>query len=158
MDFLDDAVLYAVVHEIIYLDGPGRASKWSAERMLADSEHYGKASTDETISFTGEMITHSTFTDRPELRPLLEAAEILYSDDNWPHLYNEEVLAKNKVPVYAAVYFDDLFVDFDFAMATASKINGTKTFVTNRAYHDGLRSDTTMVLQELFALRDNTMD
>ncbi len=98
------------------------------------------------------------FQDYQELQSVLDTAELLFQDKDWPDLYNEEQLAKNTVPVYAASFFDDLFVDFDFAQETASKIRNCKVFITNRMYHNAVRSKTTEVVGELFALRDDMMD
>ena len=152
----DESVLYAILHEPIY--NSGNAANWSAERQLARSKHYGKASPDSQLNFTAEMIVHANFRDSAELRPLQDAAEILAADDDWPDLYDKEQLGRNEVPVFAATYFDDIYVDFERSQETARAIRGCQTFVTNRMYHDGLRSKTTQVLDELFALRDDVLE
>lgn len=156
MDQFDDTIIYAILHEPIY--NTGNAAQWSAERQLAASMHYGKASADSPLNFTTEMITHSHFADCVELRPLLEAAEILAADKDWPELYDTAQLACNTVPVFAAVYHDDLYVDFDNSMATAKTIKGCKVFISNMFYHDGIRSHTAKVLDGLFALRDDVLE
>lgn len=156
MDHFDDAIIYAILHEPIY--NTGNAAQWSAERQLAASVHYGKASASSPLNFTTEMITHSHFADCAELRPLLEAAEILAADKDWPALYDTAQLACNSVPVFAAVYHDDLYVDFDTSMATAKSIKGCKVFISNMFYHDGIRTGTAKVLDGLFALRDDVLE
>ena len=98
------------------------------------------------------------FNDFDELRPLYETADLVNQASDWPDLYDEAQLAKNTVPAYAAVFFDDLYVDFDFSMETAGKIWGCRTFVTNSMYHDALRSKADEVLKELFKLRDDVID
>jgi hypothetical protein len=96
--------------------------------------------------------------DYPNLQPLKTQADILATTADWPALYSESQLAKNEVPVYAAVYIDDLYVDYDFSMETASKVKGVKTFVTNVMYHDAVRSRMEDVTKGLFALRDDSLD
>lgn len=93
-----------------------------------------------------------------ELQQLKEVAEILTTYDDWPALYDEEQLAKNEVPVYAATYVDDMYVHFDLASETAAKIKGTKQFITNMMYHDALRSKSDELMRQLFALRDDSID
>ena len=98
------------------------------------------------------------YKDYDELSPLLETADVLETMDDWPELYDEEKLARNEVPVYSATYVEDMYVDFDLARATASKIKNCKTFVTNVMYHDALVSQTDGLMKQLFALRDDTID
>lgn len=93
-----------------------------------------------------------------ELNKIREAAEILAKTEDWPALYNEDMLAQNEVPVYAATYIDDMYVHYDLASQTAAKIKGTKQFITNTMYHDALRSKSGEVMRQLFALRDDTID
>ena len=98
------------------------------------------------------------FNDYDELRPLLETADILAKTEDWPELYNEAQLAKNQIPVYSATYVEDMYVPFDLARDTASRINNCKTFVTNVLYHDSLSNKTDQLMKQLFALRDDTID
>lgn len=93
-----------------------------------------------------------------ELKDVKEVAEILATTTDWPALYDEAQLAKNEVPVYAATYIDDMYVHFDLASNTAAKIKGTKQFITNTMYHDGLGSRSGEVMRQLFNLRDDSMD
>lgn len=98
------------------------------------------------------------FESYTELSQLKEVAEILAKTDDWPALYDEDQLAKNNVPVYAATYIDDMYVHFDLASNTAAKIKGTKQFVTNVMYHDALRSKSGELMRQLLNLRDDTVD
>lgn len=98
------------------------------------------------------------FPDYSELHPLLETADILASTPDWPELYDEAQLARNKVPVYAATYIEDMYVHYDFARDTAAKIRNCKSFVTNVLYHDALGNKTDELMKQLFALRDDTID
>lgn len=98
------------------------------------------------------------FEDYAELRKLPEVAEMIAQDADWPELYVEKQLANNAVPVYAAVYLEDMYVDSSMSMDTAASIKGCKTFVTNMLYHDAVRSKTDEVMKQLFDLRDDCLD
>lgn len=98
------------------------------------------------------------FESYTELQQIQEVADILANTSDWPALYDEAQLAKNEVPVYAATYIDDMYVHFDLASSTASKIKGTKQFITNTMYHDALRSKSSEVMRQLLNLRDDSID
>ena len=108
--------------------------------------------------FTGEMIYPFMFDVYPELKKLKAVGEGLAQVEDWPMLYDEEQLEKNDVPVYAAVYVDDMYVDYDLSLETAAKIKGCKTYITNALFHNALRAKSDDVLKELFALRDDLID
>lgn len=98
------------------------------------------------------------FESYSELNEIRETAEILATTSDWPALYDEAQLAKNEVPVYAAIYVDDMYVPFDLSCNTAAKIKGTKQFITNTMYHDALRSKSGELIRQLFNLRDDSID
>jgi hypothetical protein len=98
------------------------------------------------------------FESYSELKQIKEAAEILATTAEWPALYDEAQLAKNKVPIYAATYIDDMYVHYDLATATAAKIGNAKQFITNTMYHDALRSKTGEIMRQLFNLREDVID
>ena len=98
------------------------------------------------------------FDDYSELTRIKEQAEIVAKFDDWPMLFDRKQLARNEVPVYAAAYYEDMFVDFNLSMQTARAIKGCKTYITNSMYHDALRSKMDEVFKALFALRDDTID
>ena len=110
------------------------------------------------VYFTGEMIFPFMFDTYSELRKVKNVAHLLAETDDWPALYDDEQLAKNTVPVYAAAYIDDMYVDFDLSMETANTIKGCKPFVTNMMYHNGIGAKTDEVLKQIFSLRDDVMD
>ncbi|KAK3953116.1 Alpha/Beta hydrolase protein [Pseudoneurospora amorphoporcata] len=167
----DTNPIYAVLHESIYTNGPDRASDWAAHRVgkaLSESEPglswlspVGKALSADTtkpLYFSGEMVYPSHFDCYPELKDMRETAEILAKCDDWPQLYDLDQLSRNEVPVYAASYVEDMYVDADFARETAKAVKGTKVFETNVMYHGALRAKTEEVLRQLFKLRDDTLD
>ena len=98
------------------------------------------------------------FEDYAELRKMAPQAELVAQITDWPVLYDTDQLSKNEVPVYAAVYMDDMYVDYDLSMETASKIKGCKVFVSNVMYHNAVRAKVEDVLKNLFALRDDVLD
>lgn len=55
-------------------------------------------------------------------------------------------------------YIDDMYVDFDLAQQTASKVKGTEQFITNQMFHDGLRVDSKEVFEKLFQISKREYD
>lgn len=151
----DENILYSVLHEPIYCQGT--ASNWSAERIIQKYPEFS-LSKDGPIYFTGEMMYPFMLNAYSELRKVKAPAELIASSSDWPSLYSLPQLAQNTVPAYAAVYIDDMYVDFDFSMDTAGRIKGCKTFVTNAMYHDAVRSRVDDVMKGVWALRDDVMD
>ena len=88
----------------------------------------------------------------PVLRPLREAADLLAERDDWPPLYDPSRLAANEVPVAAAVYYHDMYVDREVSMRTAGAIRGLRTWVTSEYEHDGLRVSSGAVLDRLIGM------
>ena len=78
------------------------------------------------------------FEDYGALAPLREAAELLAAHE-WPRLYDAERLAANDVPVAAAIYAEDLYVERAFSEETAARIKGLRLWLTNEFDHNGLR-------------------
>lgn len=153
----DDNLIYAILHEPIYCQG--EASRWSAERLMSEYAVFDLEKTDDSpIYFTGEMIYPSMFEDYSELRKVDDVANRIANDSDWPQLYDEEQLIRNEVPVYAATYVEDMYVDFDLSMETASKVKGCKVFTTNVMFHDAVRSKMDEVLKQAFALRDDVVE
>ncbi|MGW4031738.1 alpha/beta fold hydrolase [Streptomyces sp. NPDC004838] len=146
--------LYAVLHESIYGQGK-EPTAWSAERVRADFPRFDWAAAldgDAPLLFTGETIHPWHFEVDPALRPLREAAELLAARTDWTPLYDPERLAANEVPVAAAVYHDDMYVDTDHSLRTARSIRGLRTWVTDEYEHDGVRASGPRVLDRLIAL------
>jgi hypothetical protein len=91
------------------------------------------------------------FQDYGGLHDHAAAAQIL-ADHQWPRLYDADVLRHNEVPVAAAVYTNDLYVDRDYSLETAAAIRGTKVWETAEFEHNGLRADGERVLGTLIEL------
>ncbi|HTJ31702.1 MAG TPA: alpha/beta fold hydrolase [Dactylosporangium sp.] len=142
--------LYALLHEAIYAQGEGPTA-WAAHRVRAEHPQFD-ATADAPVLFTGEMIYPWQFDADPGLTPMREAAELLAARADWPALYDPAGLAANEVPVVAAVYHDDMYVDRDHSLHTASAIRGARAWVTNEHEHDGLRVSSGAVLDRLIAM------
>lgn len=146
--------LYALVHEACY-GQDARPTAWSAERVRAEFPRFDAAKTlagDEPLLFTGETIHPWMFDNDPALRPLRETAGLLAARTDWTPLYDPARLAVNEVPVAAAVYHDDMYVDTAHALTTAAAIRGLRTWVTDEFEHDGVRTGGPRVLDRLLAL------
>ncbi|APE25606.1 MULTISPECIES: alpha/beta fold hydrolase [Streptomyces] len=146
--------LYAVLHEAIYAQGEG-PTDWAAERVRAEYPEFDAgAALDEgrPFLFTGETVHPWHFTTDPALRPLRETAELLAARTDWAPLYDPERLAANRVPVAAAVYHDDMYVDTVHSLDTARTVRGLRTWVTDEFEHDGVRAGGPRVLDRLLAL------
>lgn len=162
---LDEGVLYAVLHEAIYCEGD--ASNWAAERVAKSYKEFywisnrpsnQTAVRDHPLYFSGEMIFPFMFETYPELRELRLVADLIAQYTAWPDLYSEFQLARNEVPVYAATFVDDMYVDFGLVQETVEKVKNCKQYITNTMYHDAIRSKGEDVMKALFALRDDVMD
>jgi pimeloyl-ACP methyl ester carboxylesterase len=134
--------LYAILHEASWADGG--ATRWSAERVLP-------AEFEAPHLFTGEHVYSWMFEDYGALAPLREAAELLAARE-WPRLYDPDVLARNEVPVAAAIYANDMYVERSFSEETAACIRGARTWITNEYEHNGLRVDGGRILGRLIDL------
>lgn len=146
--------LYALVHEATYAQDE-RPTAWSAERVRAEFPQFDAAKSlagDEPLLFTGETIHPWLFDCDPALRPLRETAELLAARTDWQPLYDPARLAVNEVPVAAAVYHDDMYVDTAHSLRTARAIRGLRTWVTDEYEHDGVRAGGPRVLDRLLAL------
>ncbi|MFF8610399.1 alpha/beta fold hydrolase [Streptomyces sp. NPDC015346] len=146
--------LYAVLHEAIYAQGHGPTA-WAAERVRAEFPAFDAEKTlagDGPLLFTGETVHPWHFETDPALRPLRETAHLLAERTDWTPLYDPARLAANEVPVAAAVYHDDLYVDTAHSLQTARAIRGLRTWVTDEFEHDGVRAGGPRVLDRLLAL------
>lgn len=162
---LDDNIIYAILHESIYCEGT--ASNWAADKVGRGLEHWHwitgaprtpKSVREHPLYFSGEMIYPWCFELYPELKKVKGAADILAKTSDWPSLYDEYQLERNEVPVYAASFVDDMYVDFGLVQESVEKIKGVKQYITNTMFHDAIRSNTEDVMKQLFKLRNDTIN
>jgi pimeloyl-ACP methyl ester carboxylesterase len=145
----DTNPIFALMQEACYTQQA--ASNWSADRLLAEFPEF-KLTHDGALLFTGEMIYPWMFDTYPQLQPLKQAADILARDANWPMLYDVEKLKQNRVPVAAAVYFDDMYVHREFGEETARIVPNMKLWITNQYEHNGLRADGEALVDRLLQM------
>jgi pimeloyl-ACP methyl ester carboxylesterase len=161
---LDTNPIYAILHEPIYCFTKGMASNWAAARVGSELEDFlwtqdeSRISKSRPIYFTGEMIYPFHFDTYPELMEMKEAAKLLAEFDGWDDLYDASVLRRNTIPVYAMSYVDDMYVDNGFARETADMVGAMQVHETNGMYHNAIRARAGDVLDQLFRLRDDTLD
>jgi hypothetical protein len=94
------------------------------------------------------------FEEIRSLRPFRHAAEALARFDGFEPLYDLERLAANEVPVAAAVYFDDMYVDADLSLETSRQVANIKAWVTNEFEHDGVRQSPDVLKRLMQMVRD----
>ncbi|MGK5740301.1 alpha/beta fold hydrolase [Micromonospora sp. URMC 103] len=133
-----DNPLFAVMQESIYGHGAG-ATGWAAQAERARHPQFAEDA--RPLLFTGEMIYPWMFEEIAELRPFRGAVEVLAAREEWPPLYDPDRLAANEVPVAAAVYYDDMYVDAGLQLDTAARVGNVRTWITNEYEHDGVRED-----------------
>jgi pimeloyl-ACP methyl ester carboxylesterase len=145
----DTNPIFSLMQEACYTQRA--ASNWSADRLIAEFPAFSLDRQDR-ILFTGEMIYPWMFDVYPKLMPLKGAAEIIARKTDWPMLYDTEVLKHNKVPVAAAVYYDDMYVPREFSEETAAVVPNMRLWHTNEYEHNGLRADGETVLGKLISM------
>ncbi|MGW5352686.1 alpha/beta fold hydrolase [Streptomyces sp. NPDC004031] len=148
------APLYALLHEPSYgqRSVSPEGTRWAAERVRSEFPEFDAEAAlknDAPVLFSGETIHPWMFETDPALAPLRETAELLAQRGQWPDLYDPARLAHNDVPVVAAVYHDDMYVDTVDSLATARSIRGLRTWITDEYEHDGLRVSDGRVLDRL---------
>ncbi len=141
-----DNPLFTILQEPCFAQG-STPTAWAAQRIMA--EHPAFAEDADPLLFTGEMIYPWMFQDVRALRPFAEAADILAAKDDWPLLYDPKQLAKNEVPLAAAVYHDDMYVPAEFSLRTLSSLGAARAWVTNEWEHDGGNASGGSVLARL---------
>jgi pimeloyl-ACP methyl ester carboxylesterase len=129
--------MYALLHESIYAQPHTGPTAWAAQSVREADPAFGEGA--RPLLMTGEMIYPWMFSEISALRPFEAAANALAERQHWGDLYDLHRLAENEVPVEAAVYFDDMFVDSSLSLETAQHVGNVAAWVTNEFEHDGLR-------------------
>jgi pimeloyl-ACP methyl ester carboxylesterase len=139
-----DNVLYPLQEYAYPADA---ATGWAAQREYERLPEF--AADARPVLLTAEMMSSWMFREVRSLRPFADAADLLAAKDDWPPLYDLDRLARNEVPLCAAVYYDDLYVDSELQLQTIERVGNARAWVTNEHEHDGLRS-APAVLERLF--------
>jgi len=138
--------LYWTLQEFIYADGDTMPIRWAAAEEKAHRAEFDTLA--RPLMFTGEAMFPWTFEQMPELKPFKPAMDLLMEDTSWDKIYDPQRLACNEVPLQAAVYFDDMYVDSGMQLDTLSRVGNSHAWVTNEFEHDGLHGS--VVFKHLF--------
>ena len=138
--------LYWTLQEFIYADGDTMPIRWAAANEKARRPEFDVDA--RPLMFTGEAMFPWMFEQMPELKPFKPAMELLMEDTEWDHIYDPQRLAQNSVPLQAAVYFDDMYVDSTMQLDTLERVGSSHAWVTNEFEHDGLHGS--VVFKHLF--------
>jgi proline iminopeptidase len=141
--------LYWLLQESIYSESA--ATNWAADRVRheAFTEHLPTA---ERPRLLGEHAVPEDFDQVPALRPVRDLAHALHETTQWGPLYDRDQLARNEVPVAAAVYTPDIYVDRELSLTTAGQVSGLQVWESPDFHHDGIKDDPETILGELFKL------
>jgi pimeloyl-ACP methyl ester carboxylesterase len=143
----DTNPIFTILHEACYAQK--FATEWSAFRVLEEYPIF-KYEVNKKLIFTGEMLYPWMLDIYKSLSPFKKAAQILSEKNDWPILYKKEVLQKNQVPVAAAIYTNDMYVDRNFSVETSTMIKNIKIWETDLYEHNALRSNGEKILKLLF--------
>ena len=149
--------LYWTLQELIYADGTlDEPIRWAAAQEYASRPEFSPEA--RPLMLVGEACFPWTFEDDPLLAPFKPAMDLLMEDTEFDRLYDAKRLAANEVPLQAAVYFDDEYVDSGLQLDTLSRLGNSRAWVTNEFEHDGLHGD--VVFRHLFdeALRRGDLE
>jgi pimeloyl-ACP methyl ester carboxylesterase len=135
--------LYSILHEACHADG--FPTRWSAARMQPPDYD------DDVTLLSGEHVFPWMFDDCPGLAPLKEAAHLL-AEHPWGYLYDPDALAENEVPVSAAIYGEDPYVEATCSQETAAMTRNMHTWTTTEFEHNALRAAGPAMLDHLIAL------
>lgn len=166
----DDAPIYYWLHESIYADGPANSNtNWAACRAYEslckqypefDFRHTSNVNDDSIPTlFFGEMVFPWMAEDYAELSGigLKAVANELATKRDWPSLYDgqkvKKALEDGSSKAAAAVYYEDMYVDFDACMKVIEPIsNSLKCWITNEYQHSGLRDDGARIYSRLHGM------
>lgn len=170
----DDHPIYFLLHESIYADG-GRHSNptsWAAhqvyQKMIQTTHDFNyevtsKLDRDDVMTlFFGEVVfPWMCEGDYAELSKfgMRALANALADKNDWGQLYNTDHIKKalsmesGKSKAAAAVYYDDMYVDFDASMKVIKVLDeNIKVWITNDYQHSGLRDDGAFIIAKLMGM------
>jgi len=132
----DTNPLFFVLHESIYANGDG-ATGWAAQRVRDTLPQFSTNA--RPMLFTGEMMFPWMLDEIRSLRPFKAGAEALAQRSRYSALYDPARIAANDIPVAAAIYHDDMYVDAALSLETAAAVGNLEHWITNEFEHDGIR-------------------
>mmetsp|Transcript_7620 Transcript_7620/g.18800 ORF Transcript_7620/g.18800 Transcript_7620/m.18800 type:complete len:737 (+) Transcript_7620:106-2316(+) len=173
----DEHPIYFWLHESIYADGDRFSpTNWaSAEayeaKVRTPSEYDYKltsslASDDRPTLFFGEMVFPWMTEDYAECGGVgcTALANNLAQKGDWGRLYDADhmkmVLGDGRTRSAAAVYYDDIYVDFDICMdvtGPGGPLEKTKVYITNDYQHSGLRDSGSKIFSKLHGMASGSV-
>lgn len=159
----DDYPLYFLMHETIYADKSSDCVKteWSAQRA-SDNEVVDSS---DPVLFTGEVVfPWMADGDYAELSGLgmRALAHALATKDDWGLLYDADhmkamlaVDGTGRSKAAAAVYYEDMYVDFDACMKVCKRggpLENCQLWISNEYQHSGLRDDGAVIFNKLIGI------
>jgi len=159
----DDYPLYFLMHESIYADKSSDCEKtvWSAQRA-SDNEVVDSS---DPVLFTGEVVfPWMADGEYAELSGLgmRALAHALATKDDWGLLYDADHMKKmlavdgtGRSKAAAAVYYEDMYVDFDACMTVCKRggpLENCQVWISNEYQHSGLRDDGATIFNKLLGM------
>lgn len=165
---VDERPLYPILLEQTWCSG-GRTG-WAAERVAREIPGFEYLKTepggkypdpsmmhpDQPIYLTANTYCRFHFDTHEELVDLKDAAEVL-AEHEWECPYDYDKLAKNRVPVYAIVFEQDMHLDSGVSIRTAEMVRGLQV-VKDAGWHQDIRYKPAEVLENLFRARKITLE
>lgn len=166
----DDHPIYFLLHESIYADiiSGCKQTSWSAHRVYnqdKDFEFSSKLDKDEPVLLTGEVIfPWMSDGDYAELSGfgMRALSHSIANKNDWGSIYNAENMRKalavdgtGTSKAAAALYYDDMYVDFNYAMKLTKRgepLENCKVWVSNEYQHSGLRDDGSSIFNKLLGM------
>ena len=65
------------------------------------------------------------------------------------------MLAENAVPVAAAAYYEDMYVELSLSQQTAHTVKGLRMCVTSEYLHSGVREDGARIFKRLLDIAND---
>jgi len=170
MQPFDDHPLYFLLHESIYVDGSkhSNSSDWAGYRAFRNQSQFNysvsskqDSDNDPTLLFGEVVFPWMADGDYAELSGMgmRSLAHSLSSKDDWGELYDAQkmrnVMAGGATRAAAAVYYDDMYVDFNSSIEVTrwgGPLEKCKIWITNEYQHSGLRDDGATIFCKLLGM------
>ena len=146
----DTNPIFTILHEACYAQN--FSTNWSAQRIWSEYPQFSNDNKNK-IFLTGEMLFPWMLDSYQSLKPFKGAAHLIAEKKDWPKLYDESSLRNNKVPIVAAVYTNDMYVDREYSMDLAEVIPNISVWESDLYEHNALRSHGEEILDILFHLK-----
>ncbi|MGQ7311082.1 alpha/beta fold hydrolase [Microbacterium arabinogalactanolyticum] len=141
--------LHPVLIDITY-PTTGEAGNWPGARAMAQYPEFDPGA--DELLLTGEFVFPWMFEEIERLKPFAGAVEINQQRNDWAPIWDAEILSRNQVPVTAAIYHEDMYVDEAWSRETSARVPNMRHWITNEWQHDGLARSGGEVLDRLITM------